>query len=61
MGRYLLRERTPPLALLLLLLAGIVCGLGFVTRWLFLPAAFLFVVWLAGWFVRPGRGRWYYW
>jgi hypothetical protein len=49
------------LALLLLLLAGIVLGLGFVSWWLFVPAAVLLVLWVAGWFVRLGEGRWYYW
>jgi len=47
--------------LLLLLLVAILFGLGFVAKWLFIVAAVLFVLWLAGWAVRPGGGRWYYW
>ncbi len=46
--------------LLFLLLAAILFGLGFVAKWLFILAAVFFVLWLAGWLVRPG-GRWYYW
>jgi hypothetical protein len=49
------------LILLLLLLVAILFGLGFVAKWLFLVAAVLFVLWLAGWLVRPSGGRWYYW
>jgi hypothetical protein len=47
--------------LLFLLLVAILFGLGFVAKWLFIVAAVLFVLWLAGWAVRPGGGRWYYW
>jgi hypothetical protein len=47
--------------LLLLLLIAILFGLGFVVKWLFILAAVLFVLWLAGWLVRPSGGRWYYW
>lgn len=47
--------------LLLLLLVAILFGLGFVVKWLFILAAVLFVLWLAGWLVRPGGARWYYW
>jgi hypothetical protein len=47
--------------LLLLLLVAILFGLGFVAKWLFIVAAVLFVLWLVGWLVRPGGGRWYYW
>jgi len=59
-------RRVPPregdaVILLLLLLIAIVFGLGFVAKWLFIIAAILFVMWLAGWLVRPGGGRWYYW
>jgi hypothetical protein len=59
-------RRVPPkegdaVILLLLLLIAILFGLGFVAKWLFIIAAILFVMWLAGWLVRPGGGRWYYW
>ena len=47
--------------LLLLLLVAIVFGLGFVSKWLFIVAAVLFVLWLAGWLVRPSGRRWYHW
>lgn len=49
------------MALLLLLVVGILFGLGFVAPWLFVAAAVLMVVWLAGWVVRVGEGRWFYW
>lgn len=50
------------MVLLLLLLVAILFGLGFVVKWLFILAAVLFVLWLAGWMVRPRSGtRWYYW
>lgn len=49
------------MALLLLLLVAIVFGLGFVADWLFLVATILLLVWLAGWVVRLGGGRWFYW
>jgi hypothetical protein len=45
--------------LLLLIVMGLVFGLGFVARWLFIVAAILFTVWVIGFFV--GRGRWYSW
>jgi hypothetical protein len=54
-------EKVLLMALLLLLLVGIVFGLGFVAEWLFLVAAALLVVWLAGWVVRLRGGRWFYW
>jgi hypothetical protein len=47
--------------LLLLLLIAILFGLGFVAKWLFIVAAVMLVLWLAGWLVRPSGGRWYYW
>jgi hypothetical protein len=47
--------------LLLLLLVLILFGLGFVAKWLFIVAAVLFLLWLAGWMVRPTGRRWYYW
>jgi hypothetical protein len=49
------------MALLLLLLVGILFGLGFVSPWLFVAAAVLLAVWFAGWVVRFGGGRWFYW
>jgi hypothetical protein len=54
-------EKVLLMALFLLLLVGIVFGLGFVADWLFIAAAALLVVWLAGWVVRLGEGRWFYW
>ena len=45
--------------LLVLIVTAVVFGLGFVTTWLFILAAFLFAVWAAGLFV--GRGRWFGW
>ncbi|HCO03381.1 MAG TPA: hydrophobic protein [Actinobacteria bacterium] len=48
-------------ALLLLLLIAIVAGLGFVVKALLYVALGLFVLWAAGWVVRPSGGRWYYW
>ena len=49
------------MVLLLLLLIAILFGLGFVVKWLFILAAVLFIMWLAGWLIRPGGSRWYYW
>ena len=49
------------MVLLLLLLIAILFGLGFVVKWLFIFAAVLFVLWLAGWLIRPGGSRWCYW
>jgi hypothetical protein len=46
---------------LLLLLIAILFGLGFVAKWLFILAAVLLIVWVAGWLVRPSGRRWYYW
>jgi hypothetical protein len=45
--------------LLLLVVIGLVFGLGFVARWLFILAAILFTVWVIGLFV--GGRRWYRW
>jgi hypothetical protein len=47
--------------LLLLLLVAILFGLGFVVKWLFVVAAILFVLWLAGWLLHGPERRWYYW
>jgi len=47
--------------LILLLLVAILAGLGFVFAWLFVAAGALLAVWLAGWVIRPGGGRWYRW
>jgi len=47
--------------LLLLLLVAILFGLGFVVKWLFIVAAVLLILWVAGWLVRPSGRRWYYW
>jgi hypothetical protein len=55
------RKERDTLILLFLLLIAILFGLGFVVKWLFITAAVLFVLWLAGWLVRPSGGRWYYW
>jgi hypothetical protein len=44
--------------LLLLLLIAILFGLGFVVKWLFILAAVLFILWLAGWLIRPGGSGW---
>jgi hypothetical protein len=49
------------LVLLLLLLIAVLFGLGFVVKWLFILALVLLVLWAAGWLVRPGGRRWYYW
>jgi hypothetical protein len=54
-------EKILLMALLLLLLVGTLFGLGFVAPWLFVAAAVLLVVWLAGWVVRVGGGRWFSW
>jgi hypothetical protein len=45
--------------ILLLVLAAVVFGFGFVATWLFILAAALFVVWTIGLFA--GRGRFYNW
>ena len=49
------------MALLLLLLVAILFGLGFVVKWLFIVAAALFVLWIAGWLLHPSGNRWYCW
>jgi hypothetical protein len=49
------------MVLLLLLLIAIIFGLGFVAKWLFILAAVLFILWIAGWLVHSGDRRWYYW
>ena len=49
------------MVLLLLLLIAILFGLGFVVKWLFILAAVLSILWLAGWLIRPRGSRWYYW
>lgn len=49
------------LMLLFLLLVALLFGLGFVVKWLFILAAVLFVMWIAGWMAHPTGRRWYYW
>jgi hypothetical protein len=49
------------MALLLLLLVAILFGLGFVVKWLFVVAAVLFIMWIAGWAIHSSDRRWYYW
>jgi hypothetical protein len=49
------------MVLLLLLLVAILFGLGFVVKWLFVVAAVLFVLWIAGWLAHSADRRWYYW
>ncbi len=46
--------------ILVLLLAAILFGLGFVVKWLFILAAIVFIIWIIGFFVR-GSHRWYGW
>jgi hypothetical protein len=45
----------------LLILAIILFGLGFTVKALLWVGIILFALWLIGWVVRPGGGRWYYW
>ncbi|GAA1952681.1 hydrophobic protein [Kitasatospora viridis] len=52
--------------LLVLLLAAVLFGLGFLVKALWWVAFFVFVGWLIGFIVRPvgrarGRGHWYRW
>jgi hypothetical protein len=49
------------MVLLLLLLVAILFGLGFVVKWLFIVAAVLFILWIAGWVAHSSDRRWYYW
>lgn len=50
------------LILLVLLLALIFGGLGFMLHWLWIIAVVFFIAWLAGFAFRSGSGaRWYRW
>jgi hypothetical protein len=44
-----------------LLLIAILFGSGFAYSLFWILAAVVLVVWLLGFLVRPGAGRWYYW
>ncbi|MHB8294401.1 MAG: hydrophobic protein [Acidimicrobiales bacterium] len=46
---------------LLAILAILLFGVGFTVHLLWWVAVILALVWLIGFFVRPGAGRWYYW
>jgi hypothetical protein len=54
-------EEEADMVLLLLLLVAILFGLGFVVKWLFIVAAVLFILWIAGWVAHSADRRWYYW
>ena len=56
-----IRKRRGDMVLLLLLLVAILFGLGFVVKWLFVVAAVLFILWIAGWLAHSTDRRWYYW
>ena len=47
--------------LIVLLLIALLFGFGFAVTWLFIVAAVLAVIWIVGFFLRGGDGRWYYW
>lgn len=47
--------------LLVLLLALLLGGLGFIMHILWLAAAILIVLWLVGFVARSGSSRWYRW
>jgi len=47
--------------LLVLLLIAILFGLGFLVKALFWLAIIALALWVVGFLVRPGGGRWYYW
>jgi hypothetical protein len=49
------------LLILVLLLALLMFGLGFVAKWLFIIAAIVAVVWLIGLFAHAPEARWYRW
>lgn len=51
------------LLLLVLLLALLFAGFGFVIHFLWIIAAVVLIFWIAGFAFRAGsgRGRWYYW
>ena len=51
-------ERTP---LVVALLALILFGIGFTVHLLWWIAIVVAVIWLIGFAVRPGGGRWYHW
>jgi hypothetical protein len=48
-------------AIVLLILAVILFGIGFAVRALFWVALIVLAIWLIGWLVRPTGSRWYYW
>jgi hypothetical protein len=47
--------------ILVLLLAAVLFGLGFLVKWLFIIAAIVLIVWLIGFFVSGSSHRWYGW
>ena len=49
------------MVILSLLVVGIVFGLAFVVKQLFWAALAMAVLWVAGWVIRLGGGRWYAW
>lgn len=55
------KERKVGLILLVLLLAIILGGLGFAVHVLWWIAAIVLIIWLVGFVVRVGEGRWYRW
>ena len=49
------------LLIAVLLLALILGGVGFAVHALWIAAVVVLIVWIIGFFVRSGSGRWYRW
>lgn len=47
--------------ILFLLLVAILFGVGAAIHFLWIIAVVALILWLAGFLLRPGGGRWYYW
>jgi hypothetical protein len=55
------RKEAMVAAIVLLIIAAVLLGIGFAVHALLWVALILFAIWLIGWLIRPTGSRWYYW